>query len=242
MKDKKKLGLIGAVMLTLIGTIALVLFVQSAEDRALADQEVVDVLVATTDIPAGTAVEELGPFTEVKRIPVGAVSPTAASSMSELSPGQVLTIDLSVNEQVTGSRLALVEDFAKQGAVEIPEGMMEVTISLGSEQTIGGTLTAGEKVALALTLEDETGVVLHKMLVTHVQGAPVESAQESTAVDSNERPPAPGGNLLVTFAVDIDQLQRVVWAAEHGSVWLAREPAAAPELSVDPQTREGIYG
>ena len=117
--------------------------------------------------------------------------------------------------------------------------------SFGTKQVLRGVeleVTAGEKVAMALTLEDETGVVLHKMLVTHVQGAPVVSAQESTAVDSNERPPAPGGNLLVTFAVDIDQLQRVVWAAEHGSVWLAREPAASPELSVAPQTREGIYG
>ena len=241
-KDKKKLGLIGAVVLTLVGTIALVAFVQSAEDRALADQEVVDVLVATTDIPAGTAVEDLGVVTEVKRIPVGAKSPSAAGSLSELSPGQVVAIDLTQNEQITGSRLALVDEFAKQGSIEIPEGMMEVTVSLGSEQTIGGTLTAGEKVALALTQEDRTGVVLHKMLVTHVQGAPVVSAAESTAVDSNERPPAPGGNLLVTFAVDIDQLQKVVYAAEHGSVWLAREPSAAPEISIDPQTGEDIYG
>ncbi len=158
----------------------------------------------------------------MKRIPVGAVSPTAASSLSELSPGQVLTIDLSVNEQVTGSRLALVEDFAKQGAVEIPEGMMEVTISLGSEQTIGGTLTAGEKVALALTLEDETGVVLHKMLVTHVQGAPVVSAQESTAVDSNERPPGTGRQP----ARDLRRRHRPAPAGRLGS--RARQCVAGP--------------
>lgn len=242
-KDKKKLGLVGAVLLTLVGTIALVVFVQSAEDRALADQEVVDVLVATTDIPAGTAVEDLAAFTEVKRIPVGAKSPTAAGSLSELSPGQVLSIGLSANEQITGTRLALVDEFDSQGAIEIPEGMMEVTISLGAEQTIGSTLSPGEKVAMALTLEGETGVVLHKMLVTHVQGAPVAVAtDDATAVDSSDRPPAPGGNLLVTFAVDIDQLQKVVWAAENGSLWLAREPASAPELSISPQTREGIYG
>ena len=52
---KKRLSLIGAIVLVALGTVALVKYVSTAEDRALAGEELVDVLVLSTPVPAGTA-------------------------------------------------------------------------------------------------------------------------------------------------------------------------------------------
>lgn len=52
--NKKLLGVATALMLALIGTVALVAYVTNAEERALAGEELVEVYVVTTEIPAGT--------------------------------------------------------------------------------------------------------------------------------------------------------------------------------------------
>jgi len=52
-------GAIAAVMLAVIGAAGLVAFVRGAEDRALAGERLVDVLVVKDRVEAGTPVEEM---------------------------------------------------------------------------------------------------------------------------------------------------------------------------------------
>ena len=52
----KRVTLIAAILLVALGTVALVTYVKTAEDRALAGEELVDVLVLDATVPAGTPV------------------------------------------------------------------------------------------------------------------------------------------------------------------------------------------
>lgn len=254
MEKKKKLGLIGAVVLTLLGTVALVAFVRSAEDRALADTELASVIVATEQIPAGTPVEDLGEFTEIRELPVGALGPQPLSSLGEVA-GLVTTTDIYPDEQLSAARLGTEgQANASVGGIEVPTGMLEVTINVGAPQAVGGTIQPGDLVALTASTRggdpasglaaEQTGLVLHKLLVLNVQGDPLPQAvpAEGTPDPAGSRPQAPASGLLITLAVDAGQLQKVVFAQEYATIWLAREGEETPELFPGPQTGEGFYG
>ena len=81
-------------------------------------------------------------------------------------------------------------------------------------------------------------------------GAPTcrpTSAAAPTAGRGGDRRPArhlaPTGSLLITFAVDVDQAERIVFAAEHGSR-LATLPEPGRPTSEDgsrPRTAGNIY-
>ena len=52
--------------------------------------------------------------------------------------------------------------------------------------------------------------------------------------------PAPTGSLLITMAVDGPALEKVVFGAENGRMWLAWEPKEANEGGTKVQTKAGV--
>lgn len=257
--NKKRLSLIASIALVALGTVALVQYVNSAEDRALAGEELVEVLVVDAAVPAGTSATELQQYVRLESVPTKVRAAGALGGISD-AEGMVVGIDLVEGEQLTASRLVSAEDFntvqSRQGraggSVSVPEGLLEVTIPLDPVRTVGGTVRPGELVGLIASftgLESEdpaassgqtSGFLLHKVLVTNVQGAPVESpTREATAED---RAPVPAGTLLVTLAVDAPSAERVVFASSYGDIWLTIEPADANESGTGVQTSERIYG
>lgn len=265
--NKKRLSLIGAVVLVALGTVALVQYVRTAEDRALAGEELVEVLVADTDVPAGTAANELQDFVRLESVPVKVRASGALASISD-ADNMVVKNDLVAGEQLTASGLVPSDEFNQLmartgrggGTVSVPEGLLEVTIPLDPVRTVGGTLRPGDLVgviasftggaggdgaaggagAAPATAGETSGFIVHKRLVTNVQGAPVEDpTREATA---EERTPVPAGSLLVTLAVRAEEAERIVFASSYGDVWLTIEPSDADEGGTGVQTRDRIYG
>ena len=52
---------------------------------------------------------------------------------------------------------------------------------------------------------------------------------------------APTGQFLVTLALDAPSAERLVFAAEHGTIWLSLEPSDAPDGATKIVTGENIY-
>lgn len=263
MKNKRA-SLIGAVVLVALGTVALVKYVSTAEDRALAGEELVDVLVLNAPVPAGTAANELQQYLRVEAVPVKVRTGGALASLGE-AEGMVTSVDLVEGEQLTASRLVDATEFnALQarvgrggGSVAVPEGLLEVTIPLDPIRAVGGTVRPGDLVGVIASFADfqgeavgpdgqpvagnnVSGFLLHKLLVTNVQGAPVPeaTAQASTA----DRAPTPVGQLYVTLATDAPGAERIVYASKNGDIWLAVEPAEADESGTSVQTEDRIFG
>ncbi len=90
-----------------------------------------------------------------------------------------------------------------------------------------------------------THIILNKVLVTNVQ---VERLPRSASDEDGESPPAgyqpelaPTGNLLITLATDALSLEKLIFTAEHGTVWLANQPVEAVVAETNIQTRGVVY-
>lgn len=243
MRSRRVRALVAAMVMATIGTIVLVVFVNSAEDRALEGEEVVEVLVVQEDVPAGTPVASLEGLVETERVPTKVVNDGAVGDLSQLA-GLVTSVNLIPGDQLTVARFSTPEQFSpSRSTVKVPTGLLEITVTLDPSRTVGGTLRPGDTVAVIASFDDTTGLVLHKVLVTNVQGAPLAAPAETTdGSTASNRPAAPEGSLLVTLAVDSKAAQRVAFSAEFGTIYLAREPADAPAGATIPETIESIFG
>lgn len=260
---KKRVSLLAAILLVALGTVALVKYVSTAEDRALAGEQLVDVLVLNAPVAAGTSAAELQQVLRVEAVPVKVQAAGALASLSE-ADGLVTAVDLVEGEQLTASRLVDATEFnALQarvgrggGTVSVPEGLLEITIPLDPIRAVGGTVRPGDLVGLIASFTDYqggavgadgqpvaasqvSGFLLHKLLVTNVQGAPpgVQAAQEGA-----EGAAAPTGQLYVTLATNAAAAERIVFASSYGDIWLAIEPADADESGTQVQSSDRIFG
>ena len=244
MQNRRVVALLAALVLAGIGTFVLVLFVNTAEDRALEGEEVVEVLVVQEEVPAGTPVGELSGQVELEKVPAKVVNTGAVGDLAQLS-GLVAAVNLIPGDQLTAARFVTPEQFSpSRSQIAVPTGLLEITVPLDPSRTVGGTVRPGDTVAFisSFTLDGtESKLILHKVLVTNVQGASVTVAPAATP-GTDSRPAAPEGSLLVTLAVDARSAQRVAFAAEFGTIYLAREPADAPAGATDVETIESVFG
>lgn len=249
--------LAASLALAAFGTIVLVGYVQSAHDEAAAEDPVTSVLVVTKLISRGTAAEDLAGSVQTKELPADAIVEGAVTDLASLE-GEVAATDLHPGEQLLASRFQTVEELGREG---VPPGLLEVTVRLAPERALGGTVQPGDTVAVLSSFEpfaaDEGGeaaggsktpntshVILHKVLVTAVQSSEsFETPDPAAAEDEQTGPdPAPKAELLVTLALDAESVQRVVFTAEFGLLWLSAEPADAPDTTTRVETRGTVYG
>lgn len=274
MSKRKILGVIGALLLATIGTIALVAYVRDARDRAVAGEELVPVYRITKQVPAGTPAEEVSGFVTAEEIPEkvrpdGALVPPADESGSTgafaVVSGLVTSVDLLPGEVLLASRFVPPQTFEREAnrVVEVPPELQEVTVSLSPDRAAGGVLLPGDSVGVFASFDpfkvssvapveldgflippngetpNTTHLILHKVLVTRVQLEELPTVQENQ--NDEEVQLAPKQNLLVTLAVDTRGAERIVFAAEHGFLWLSAEPSTASEEPSQIENRATIY-
>lgn len=242
---KRLLGVLAAVILAGVGTTFLVAYVHGAERRALAGEETVDVLVVSQAVEKATKAEELKPFVTTERVPLKVRAEGSVASLDDLD-GKVAAVDLLPGEQIVSARFITPTQLAEESQIEVPDGLQELTISLEPQRAVGGQILPGETVGLLASFEPEvlpynSKFLLHKLLVTNVQveQLPPERSEEQDGPTGPEL--APTGNLLITLAVDVPQSERIVFAAEHGTIWLTAEPESATEDGSIIRDAEGIY-
>lgn len=269
--SKRVIGLLAAVVLALVGTIALVAFVAGAEERALEGEELVEVYVATELIAGGTAGDELEDLVIVEEVPAKVRPADAVDNLAALR-GRVAAVDLQPGEQLIESRFVELAEFADRAVgVQIPDDMVEITVALDPERAIGGLLEPGNTVAVIASFEpfqlsatvveiDGQEVALPAAVADNVEGATpnttdiilrkvlvtaVQQKENSTItedVEGNTRlNTAPEGSLLVTLAVPPYDAERIVFTAEFGLLWLAVEREDVPELEDSIKTRGNVY-
>lgn len=151
--SKRVIGLLAAVVLALVGTVALVAFVAGAEERALEGEELVEVYVVSELIPGGTAGDDLEESVVVEEVPAKIRPDDAVDNLAALR-GRVAAVDLQPGEQLLESRFVELDEFADRAVgVQIPDDMVEVTIALDPERAIGGLLEPGQTVAILASFE-----------------------------------------------------------------------------------------
>lgn len=279
--NRRVLGLVASLALATVGTFLVLSYVNNADERAAAGEERVEVLVVTTPVAAGEEASRLGGKVAAELVPARAQAAGAVASLDELGD-RVAAVDLLPGEQLLDARFISAEELEAQRAVEVPDDLVEVTVSLSPERAVGGLVQPGDRVAVFSSFEpfalgavepgsleqvfgafggvtetnleqpenpfgsnlktpNTSHIILHKVLVTSVQIERLPAAIDREDAEEVGVELAPTGNLLITLALDAPSAERVVFTAEHGSVWLAREPDAVSETGTQIQTRGTIY-
>jgi pilus assembly protein CpaB len=212
-------------VLLVAGTAVLVAYVRGADARALAGVRTVEVLVVAEPILAGTSGDDLGGLVARETMPAKAALEGRVTDVSDLA-GQVATVDLQVGEQLLASRFALPGDLQAPGTVPVPAGLQEVSVLLEPQRAVGARLAAGDTVGVYLSQMSpegggQTSAVLHRVLVTQVQGAPAPPDPEAQADTVSADIPA--SSLMVTLAVTAKDAETIVFGMEHGTLWLSLE-------------------
>ena len=254
------LAAFGALLLAALSTVALVKYVKGAKNRALSGEELVDVLVVKSDIKAGTAAAELADRVSAERVPAKVRAANAVSAFKQIE-GLVTSTDMVAGEQLLSSRFINAGSFqgARNASGRIPEGANELTLKLAPERALGGQLRAGDTVTMVASfppfdneiVDPKTGevkaalkspntahVILNKAVVVRLQ---IPQDASANSKEKNGVGVAPTQDLLVTLAVDQPSLERAVFAAEWGKVWLSYEPKTANSTKNREVTRKNVY-
>jgi pilus assembly protein CpaB len=237
---RRLIAALAALVLAATGAVVLLAYVRGADARALAGVQTVDVLVVDRPVAEGTPGEDLAELVRTERLPAKAAVPGVVTDLGELA-GQVATVDLQPGEQLLAARFAAPDDLTVPGTVAAPEGAAEVSILLEPQRAVGGRLAAGDTVGVHVSLDGRTHVLLSRVLVTQVQGAPVAVADGEGTDTASSGGAAPSASLMVTLGLRPEQAEAVVFGMEHGTVWLSLEPEGVDTGGTEVLTPENVY-
>jgi pilus assembly protein CpaB len=253
---RKIIGFLAALVLAGIGTAAFVVYVESAKDKAVAGEALVDVYVVSDTIPKGTPAGEIHGSVEATRVPAKVRVDNAVTDLDTLDEDLVAAVDLEPGEQLLASRLVPANRLSR---ASVPAGLQELTVSLDPTRAVGGSLAVGDTVGVVLSFEpfdlpdtdnqspNMTHLTFHKVLVTAVQFASGDAPDNAASDDENagddtEAEAAPTNQVLVTLALTSPQVENVVFGAEFGHIWLTAENADADESGTRVVTLGEVVG
>jgi pilus assembly protein CpaB len=223
---RRLLAASAALVLLVVGTVVLVAYVRGADARAFAGAQPVQVLVVDQLVPAGTPGSDLAEFVRTDTVPAKVAVEGRVTDLADLT-GLVATTDLEPGEQLLAGRFQNPDHMQAPGTVAVPQGLQEVSILLEPQRAVGGRLAAGDTVGVYLSQGQPAGqthAVLHRVLITQVQGAPAAPDPKAEGAVDPAASSAPASSLMVTLAVDAKDAETVVFGAEHGTLWLSLEP------------------
>lgn len=227
---RRLIAAVAAVLLAVLGGVGLINYVRAADDRAQADEQLVDVLVVDDEVAPGTSVDELGGSASVQRVPERLRADGAVTDLSDLD-GQVSIAALVPGDQVVAARFAAPEKLAPEGTVLAPEGTVEVSLAMDTQRAVGGVLRAGDKVGVQLTNQDAAGGGLTAYSVYRVYNDVLVT--RVVAPGDNTDPTA---TYVITLAVAPKDAETVLLGAAAQSVWLSLEDSPLGAASTVAET------
>lgn len=172
-----------------------------------------NVVVATQQIDAGTAITE--DKLEVKEVPQAYVS-SGAVSKAEDFVGQVALTRIDQGTQLTSSVIAAAKDSSSLAAALTP-GYKAVTISVDEVQGYSGLLKVGDTVDV---LSNESSLNGGTGTLSRITGSAMVIALGSSLADSD------GSYSTVTVEVTPNEADAIRTAQANGSVSLELHPTA----------------
>ena len=237
--QSRVLAILIAVVLALVATGALVVYVNGADRRAIANQEPVAVLVAKETIKAGTSGEDAQNLKLVapKLVPRESAVVGAFRSWSQLE-GKFAAVDIMKGEQLLPTRWVGADEVEGRGLLPIPDDHQALSIGLDVTRQVAGFVTPGDNVGIVLTLPGGDGGSKTRFLLQNVRVLAVGATALSsrTAQGGGGRVNQKGSQSVtaITLAVKKQYVESVVHAAVDGDIYLTLMPRNA-----DPAPRSG---
>jgi pilus assembly protein CpaB len=232
--QSRVLAILIAVVLALVATAALVVYVNGADRRAISDQTPRMVWVAATPIPAGTSGLTAINTKKVKQVAVPSKNIVGGAVLSVTQiQNRYAAVDLEVGEQLLQKRWVGAEDVAGARLLPIQPGYQALAIGLDAVRQVAGFVTPGDRVSLVLTMKrgdrDKSEFLIQDVQVLAVGNTALANAAAQGGGRVNQ---GKGGQVAaVTLSVREQDIEHVVYAAEHGSIYMTLLARDAKPLS-----------
>lgn len=211
-----------AVGLALAAALLTVFYVSNYKSSVQSEEETINVLVASRDIPVGTLGSQVASekMLSVQEVPRKAIVAGTISKPEELT-GLIATQPVYIGEQVTARRFGPI---AQAGVrTQLKGTYRAMQIQGNSNQLLAGTLKPGDHVDVVASVkfptEDSakhfTKIVLRDVLVLETSAGGEAGA---SVVDPN------GGDGHVLLRVTDAQAQRLYFVYANNDWWLALRP------------------
>jgi pilus assembly protein CpaB len=228
--DRRRLLLILAVFVAIIGTALVFLYVQGADKRAGDKYASVEVLKATQNIAAGESYDtalSTGKIT-LQTVPQNQLNQGYETSTTALK-GKVVSVPIFTGQQVISSQFGDGHQ-ATASSLPIPKGMIAISVNLTDPDRVAGNVQNGSTVAIFVTGQltssaggagsssdaiQSTRLLLPNVTVLNV-GSPQPPATstatqgDGTAATDTETLP----RTLLTLAVTQKEAQKVILASK----------------------------
>jgi pilus assembly protein CpaB len=250
--QSRVLAILVAVVLALVATAALVVYVNGADRRAISGQQPQLVWVAVKAITAGTSGETAKNtgLIEQREVPRRNVVPGGVVALSQIQSKRA-AVDIVAGEQLLQKRWVGAEDVTGRRLLSIPPKHHALSIGVDTTRQVAGFVTPGDRVSLVLSISGQGGgggsAEQSRFLLQNVQvlAVGVTALANSTAQGGGGRvDQSKGGDLTaVTLAVPETDVERVVYAAENGSIYLTlMPPDAQPAPGTGGVTGGNVFG
>lgn len=226
--------LVVAIVLGLLSAFFVAQYLESARSEIAAQAEPVRVLVATSDVAAGTTATDIlsKEYAEERLVPRQYVADGAISSSASIE-GKVLAVPLSRGEQLTAARFKVAEEVGLSFA--LPEGYVALSVPDSASRGVSGFVKPGDYVMVIASFDSgDLGTAITKTLINKarvlasgaetsqtVTPAAGEQSQQGGLIGGGDAGSSGTGPATITLAVTAVDAERIVFAQESGSVWYA---------------------
>jgi pilus assembly protein CpaB len=240
--QSRVLAILVAVVLALVATAALVVYVNGADRRAISGQNPRMVWVAAKPITAGTSGLTAINTKLIKQVEVPSknIVTGAVVSLAQIQ-NRVAAVNLEAGEQLLQKRWVGAEDVAGGRLLPIESDHQALAIGLDAVRQVAGFVTPGDRVSLVLTMKlpgpggerDRSRFLLQNIQVLAVGN----TALANTAAQGGGRANQGKGQVAaVTLSIPQGEVEHVVYAAEHGSIYMT---LLAPDAKRVPTSNGG---
>jgi pilus assembly protein CpaB len=238
--QSRVLAILVAVVLAMVATAALVVYVNGADRRAISGQQPRLVWVAAETIKAGTSGQTARNTGKIKQVavPNRNVVAGAVVSMTQIEK-RYAAVDIEAGEQLIQKRWVGAEDVAGGRLLQIEPGHQALAIEMDLVRQVAGFVTPGDKVSLVLSMKrpgpggelERSQFLLQNVQVLAVGATALANA---AAQGGGSRVNQGRGEVAaVTLSIPEGDVERVVYAAEHGSIYMTLLAPEAKDVPSD---------
>lgn len=220
--DRRRILLIVAVIVALLGTALVYLYVRGADQRAEARFDTVDVLRAVAPIEQGESIDDAAASGKLalQPVPQDYLLPGYQTSTESLS-GQVATTRILPGEQIVADKFSAEAAATGTSALALPKGMIAISVSLSDTARVAGFINPGTTVAIFLNGTDPSGAPYSRLLLDDVQVLAVGSTtttQTTTTTPEGTETTEQLPRTLMTLALDQADAEKVLFAQGAGEL------------------------
>jgi pilus assembly protein CpaB len=212
--DRRKVLLLVAAVIAAIGTLLVFMYVRGADNRADQRYGAVTVLKAVKQINPGETAEAAQAAGKIESATVSQQD-VLAGAINGLDPiaGKVANTSILPGEQIVSSKFGAA---GASSGLTIPKGKIAISITLSDPARVAGFVNPGDKVAIFMTANGSTRLLLPNVQVI---GAGTTTVTPTTTTDPNgaqstEQLP----KTLLTLGVSQDEAERVLYASANGDL------------------------